>query len=94
MSYYCLTDVLDNGSTGIYYLLKMNKYSLVLRLVGVGFFIGISIVLGVLAGIWLDSRFGTQFIWIIGLLAGLITALTGVYQMLKPLMHNGNKGDR
>ncbi len=44
-----------------------------LRLVGVGFFIGISIVLGVVAGLWLDSKFDTgPVLVIVGLILGLV----------------------
>ncbi len=74
----------------------MNRWEAALRLVGVGFFIAGSIVLGVFAGIWLDSRFGTQpILTIIGLLLGLIVAFYGVYQMLLPLLNNNsNKRER
>jgi len=60
-----------------------------LRLVGVGFFIGGSILLGVLAGLWLDSKLNTgPILVIIGLLLGVVIALYGVYRMLLPLMSN------
>lgn len=73
----------------------MNKLQAALRLVGVGFFIGGSIVLGVLAGIWLDSRYNTQPLFVIlGLFAGLGLAFYGVYQMLLPLLNNNNKRER
>ncbi|MBC8477742.1 MAG: AtpZ/AtpI family protein, partial [Dehalococcoidia bacterium] len=38
----------------------MSRWTAALRLVGVGFFIGSSIVLGVVAGLWLDSRLNTS----------------------------------
>ncbi len=60
-----------------------------MRLVGVGFFIGGSIVLGVAAGLWLDNRFNTAPILVIaGLLLGIVTAFYGVYRMLLPLIVN------
>jgi len=58
------------------------------RLVGVGFFIGGSIVLGVFVGRWLDTKFDTQLFWIAGLILGIVIAFLGVYQMLLPLMSN------
>lgn len=60
-----------------------------LRFIGVGWFIGISIVGGVLGGLWLDSKFGTAPILVIaGLILGLVVAFYGVYRMLLPLMRN------
>ena len=57
-----------------------------LRLVGVGFFIGGSILLGVFVGRWLDIKLNTQFFWIVGLILGIVVAFYGVYRMLLPLM--------
>jgi len=71
----------------------MSKWEAALRLTLVGFFIGTSIVLGVFAGIWLDSMFGTKPILLIGgLVFGLVVAFYGVYRMLLPLM--GSKRDK
>jgi len=57
------------------------------RLIGVGFYIGGSIVLGVVAGLWLDSKFNTEpILVIIGLFLGLFIAFYGVYRMLLPLI--------
>ncbi len=58
-----------------------------LRLTGVGFFIGACIVLGVIAGIWLDGKLNTEPVFvIIGLVLGIIAAFFGVYQMLRYLL--------
>ena len=70
----------------------MSRWAAALRLVGVGFFIGGSISIGVFAGHWLDTRLDTHLFWIIGLLLGIVIAFYGVYQMLLPLM--GNKKDK
>jgi len=67
----------------------MNRWAAALRLVGVGFFIGGAIVLGVGAGLWLDTRLNTKPILVIaGLILGIIVAFYGVYQMLLPLLSN------
>jgi len=67
----------------------MRRWVAALRLVGVGFFIGGSIVVGVVTGLWLDSKFNSAPVWvIIGLFLGLIIAFYGVYRMLLPLMSN------
>ena len=71
----------------------MSRWVAAMRLVGVGFFIGISIVLGVLIGRWLDSKFGTEpILVVVGLILGLVVAFYGVFRMLVPLL--SNKGDK
>ena len=67
----------------------MTRWIAALRLTGVGFFIGGSIVLGVFAGLWLDNRLNTEPLFILlGLVLGIIVAGFGVYQMLLPLLRN------
>ena len=64
-----------------------------MRLVGVGFFIAGSIVVGVVLGLWLDTRLNTKPVLIIaGLILGISVAVFGVYQMLLPLL--GKKQDK
>ena len=71
----------------------MSRWVAPLQLVGVGFFIGGSIVLGVAAGLWLDDKLNTKpILVIVGLLLGIIVAFYGVYQMLLPLLRD--KRDR
>ncbi len=60
-----------------------------MRLAGVGFFIGICIVLGVVGGLWVDTKLGTEPAFMIaGLILGIVAAVYGVYQMLLPLLKN------
>ena len=67
----------------------MRRWVAALRLIGVGFFVGGSIVLGVVAGMWLDTRLNSGHIWVIvGLLLGLVIAFYGVYRMLLPFLSN------
>jgi ATP synthase protein I len=67
----------------------MGRWEAALRFIGVGWFIAISILLGVLGGLWLDSKFGTKpILVIVGLILGLVVAFYGVYRMLLPLMRN------
>ena len=71
----------------------MSRWTAALRLVGVGFFIGSSIVLGVAAGLWLDDRLNTSpTLGIVGLFLGILVAFYGVYRMLIPLMKNKKNG--
>ena len=73
---------------------NMSRWMAALRLVGVGFFIGSSIVLGVVAGLWLDSRLNTTpALAIAGLLLGIVVAFYGVYRMLIPLIKNKRNGE-
>ena len=65
----------------------MNRWIAALRLTGVGFFIGVCIVSGILAGLWLDTRLGTEPVFIlVGLVIGVAVAVYGVYRMLLPVM--------
>lgn len=68
---------------------NMNRWVAALRMTGVGFFVGACILLGVIAGIWLDSKLNTGPVFvIIGLVLGIIVAFYGVYQMIRPLLDN------
>ena len=67
----------------------MSRWEAALRLVGVGFYIGISILLGVMCGLWLDSKLHTEpILVIVGLILGIIIAFYGVYRMLMPFISN------
>jgi len=67
----------------------MSRWGAAIRLIGVGFFIGGSILAGVFAGLWIDSKLNTQPIFVIvGLLVGLFLAGFGVYKMLLPLLND------
>jgi ATP synthase protein I len=71
----------------------MSRWVAALRLVGVGFFIGGSILLGVVAGLWLDNRLNTSpILVIVGLFLGIVVAFYGVYQMILPII--GNKSNK
>ncbi len=65
----------------------MRRWELALRLVGMGWYVGICILLGVLGGLWLDHKMGTGYWVIIGLLLGVIVAFYGVYRMVQPLIN-------
>ena len=64
-------------------------------LAGMGFFVGGSIVLGVLGGRWFDGKFNSEPLWtIVGLILGIVVAFYGVYSMLRPFIGNKqNKGN-
>jgi len=67
----------------------MPKWMVALRLTGMGFFIGGSIVLGVFTGHWLDSKLNSEpILAIVGLLVGIMVAFYGIYRMILPLTRN------
>ncbi len=69
----------------------MDKRLAAFQLIGVGFFIAISIAGGALLGLWLDDKLGTSpWLVLIGLFLGLFTAGYGVYTMLLPLLNRKN----
>ncbi len=78
-----------------YAAFDMDKRLAALGLLGVGFFVAGSIILGVVGGRWLDTRFGSEPLWlIVGLLLGVVVAFYGVYTMLRPFLDNKqNKGN-
>ncbi len=56
-----------------------------LRLIGVGWYIAICIVLGIVAGLWLDEKVGLKPLFtLVGLFIGLASAFWGVYRLLFP----------
>jgi ATP synthase protein I len=64
----------------------MRGWEAAFRLGGMGFFIGSSIVLGVLGGRWLDSKLNSEpVLVIVGLILGIVVAFYGVYRMILPL---------
>jgi ATP synthase protein I len=67
----------------------MQNWLLALKFIGVGWYVGLAILLGVLGGVWLDGKLGTRpFFIIVGLFAGLGCAFYGVYLMIMPFIGN------
>jgi ATP synthase protein I len=63
-----------------------------LSISGIGFYIAGSIILGIVGGHWLDKKFDTDPLWlIVGLILGIIVAVYGSYNMLKPFLENNKK---
>lgn len=72
----------------------MKRWEAAFRLIGVGWYVGGCIVLGVFGGLWLDNKFNTQpILVIVGLILGVIVAFYGVYRMILPnISKKRNKG--
>ena len=63
----------------------MKGWILAGKVIGVGWYMGLCIMLGLLGGIWLDKKMDTGPLFIVlGLFLGLILAGCGVYHMLLP----------
>ena len=69
--------------------MNRRRLAVLLQLVGIGWYVGLSIVLGIGGGLWLDNRVGTLPIFtLLGLLLGLVVAFYGMYRMVLPLMRD------
>jgi len=67
----------------------MRRWQAALNIIGIGWFIGLSILMGLMGGLWLDNKLNTQPLFIIiGLLFGFIIAIFGIYRLLLPLLKN------
>ena len=65
-----------------------------MRLIGVGWYVGACIVLGVFGGLWLDGKFNTRpVLVIVGLVLGLVVAIYGVYRMILPNINRKQNRD-
>ena len=59
------------------------KTALVLRLVGIGWFVALCIGGGAFGGLFLDRQFGSgPLLTIVGMCAGIAFAVVGMYRML------------
>jgi hypothetical protein len=82
-------------ATEICYASGMKRWEAALRFVGVGWYIGLCIFLGIWGGLKLDEKFHTEpVLAIAGTILGIALAFYGVYRMLVPLLDNKhNKGN-
>ena len=63
----------------------MERRQAALRLVGLGWFVGVSVGVGIWGGRQIDERLDTSpLMVIIGLVVGVIVAFYGVYRMILP----------
>lgn len=59
----------------------MSSWVQALRITGLGWFVAICVVLGVLGGLWLDRHFGsTPVLTLVGTVLGAILAFYGIYR--------------
>jgi hypothetical protein len=71
----------------------MKKWVPAFQFLGIGFYIAICIGGGIMLGLWLGNK--KPVFVIAGLIFGLVLAVVGVYNMVKPLLNNKNdKNDK
>ena len=64
-------------------------FGLAMRLLGLGWYVALSIVLGVGGGLWLDGKLDVRPLFtLLGLALGLVVAFYGAYKMVQPLLNN------
>ena len=72
----------------------MNLMLLALRLTGLGWYIAICIVIGVVGGLGLDKLLGTVPLFtLLGTVLGSVVAFWGLFKMVHPILY-GMKSDK
>ncbi len=72
----------------------MNWWVMALRLTGLGWYVALCIVIGVVGGLWLDGLTGTKGLFLLlGTVLGSVVAFWGMYKMVQPLLYGANQGD-
>ena len=66
-----------------------------LRLTGLGWFIAVCIVLGIIGGLWLGNLTGqVALLVLVGTVLGSVVAFYGVYRMIIPAVYGSNRPNR
>lgn len=69
----------------------MNRLPVAVRLLGIGWYFALCIVIGVVGGYWLDRFTGWEpLLTLLGVLLGLLTAFYGGYRMLMDVIGPGS----
>ncbi len=65
-----------------------------MRLTGLGWYVALCIVIGVVGGLWLDGLTGTKGLFLpLGTVLGSVVAFWGMYKMVKPILYGANQGN-
>ena len=71
----------------------MNLTLLALRLTGLGWYVAICIVVGVVGGLGLDKITGTiPLFTLLGTVFGSVVAFWGLYKMVQPILYGTKSG--
>jgi len=66
---------------------NQRRHGAILQLLGIGWYVAICIVGGIVGGLWLDGKVNTGVLFtFIGLALGLIMAFFGMYKMLAQVL--------
>ncbi len=75
----------------------MNLWVLAVRLTGLGWYVALCIVFGIVGGLALDGLLETKPLFmLLGILLGSVVAFWGLYKMVQPLLNaaaNQSKND-
>ncbi len=72
----------------------MPGWLLALRVAGMGWYVALCVVLGVIAGLWLDKKLGASPLFLLGgVLLGVAVAFYGMYKMVAPLFQDAGQSD-
>ena len=72
--------------------MRGHRLKVVFQLVGIGWYVGLCIVLGIGSGLWIDRSAGTLPLFsIMGLRLGLVGAFYGMYRMVVPVVQSLNE---
>ncbi len=75
-------------SQGISVANEIGPLTIVLRLTGLGWYVAICIVLGVVGGVFLDKLAGTEPLFILlGIILGSVVAFWGLFKMVQPILN-------
>ncbi len=74
---------------------ESRKRVMIAQLVGVGWFVGITIAGGAFGGLALDGWLGTKpVLTVVGVVLGVAVAVVGMYRMLAAVLQSPQHGDR
>jgi len=72
----------------------MQQWQIAARVIGIGWNVALTLIAGVLGGLWVDGKLGTKPVFLaLGILLGLVIAGYGAYQVIRPLMNNQLEGE-
>ena len=72
----------------------MNGWFLALRLTGLGWYVALCIVFGVVGGLKLDKLLeSAPLFMLLGTVLGSVVAFWGLYKMVQPLLYGAKQGE-
>ncbi len=71
----------------------MKRWASAFRAFGLGWYFAACVFLGGFAGHWLDTKLGTQVLFLIlGIILGIVSGIYGIYRTISPDLNNNRKG--